>query len=409
MQRFLKSPGALFRDTHGGVLTYVALLTPIALGMMALVVDVAVWNLNKRTVQSTADMAAITAVLEMKRSGIDNVSAAVTEITQANGFGKERDALTINNPPAAGPLSGAENAIEVVLTREVPVFLSAMFIKGPVTVAARAVAVGKPSDVCVLALDPFSSGSISVSGTAEVNLDCAVMANSRSKTAIRQNGDACLDAKRIRTSGEASGDCLSPEPSVKVPSTPDPLFALGPPDVGECDHETTVRVSGAGETTLEPGNYCGGIVISGAGAVDFYPGLYVLGGVGLRISGSATVTGTEVNFYFTPSSGGVDISGGGAVTLEADENSELPGVLFYQDRRSAKSTNRILGTSEMRLDGILYFPKQDLQFAGGAEISPTASLLIANSVTFTGNTGIAEVDQSPAMANSGLFQAYLAQ
>jgi hypothetical protein len=50
-----------------------------------------------------------------------------------------------------------------------------------------------------------------------------------------------------------------------------------------------------------------------------------------------------------------------------------------------------------------------LVFAGGTETEPTASLLIANSVAFIGNTEIEDVDESPAMANSGLFQAYLVQ
>jgi hypothetical protein len=409
MWRLLKSFRTLSRDTEGGVLMYFALLTPIFLGFMGLVVDLAVWNLNKRTVQNTADAAAIAAVLEIKRSGIENVSGAINEVTQANGFGQGNDVLTVNNPPAAGPLSGSENAVEVVLTRKVPTFLSSVFIKGPVTVAARATAVGKPSDVCVLALDQGMSGAISISGNSEVNLDCKVVANSKSGAAIRQIGDSCMEAKGIQASGGISGDCLSPNPVTGRPYIPDPLSALKAPETDDCDYETTFRVNGAGETSLEPGNYCGGIMISGSGDVEFEAGLYVIGGIGLQISGSASVTGTDVAFYLTASSGGLDITGGGSVTLAADETGDLPGVLFYQDRNSQKSTNRIAGGGDMRLEGILYFPMQDLVFAGGTETEPTASLLIANSVAFIGNTEIEDVDESPAMANSGLFQAYLVQ
>lgn len=409
MRRMLKSLRALSSDTRGGVLTYFAVLAPIFLGLMALVLDLSVWNFNKRNVQTAADAAAVAAALEIKRSGLGSVSAAVEEIVQANGFGGKSDTLTVNTPPAAGPLSGNANAVEVVLTREVPALLSSVFIKGPITVAARAVAVGKPTDVCVLALDAGSSGTVSVSGNAEVNLDCAVMANSGATDAIRQNGDACLSARALRTSGGAAGDCLSPEPMVRVPPTEDPLSALSAPDAGSCDHEATVRVTGSGESTLEPGHYCGGIEISGAGEVEFDPGLYVLGGAGLRISGTATVTGDGVGFYLTPSSRGVNISGGGQVSLAADAAGDLPGVLFYQDRSSRRSTNTILGGTDTRLDGILYFPKQHLMFAGGSEGRPTASLLIVNSVTFAGNTAVGDVEESPAMANAGLFQAYLVQ
>lgn len=409
MKRLLQSFLALSRDTQGGVATYMVLLTPIFLGSMGLVVDLAVWNVTKRVVQTTADTAAVTAALELKRTGIENVPAAIKEIAEANGFGKESDSLTVNNPPTMGPLSGVDNAVEVVLTRQVPVFLTSIFIKGPITIASRAVAVSKPTDICVLALDTGSPGSISVSGKSDVNLDCAVVANSVDAAAIRQKGDACLTAKRLQTSGGVSGDCLTPRPVTKAPLTADPLLNLRAPEVGECDHDATVRVTGSGEEFLEPGTYCGGIEITGSGSVEFNAGLYVLGGNGLRISGRAEVTGTDVAFYLTPSSAGVDIAGGGSVTLAADEGGEMPGVLFYQDRRSDRSANRIAGGSEMRLEGILYFPNQDLVFAGGSELDPTASLLIANTVRFSGSTEIDDVDESTAMANSGLFRAYLVQ
>jgi len=169
MRRFLKAVGNFSRNTDGGVLVYFAVLMPVALGLMGLVVDIAVWHLNKRVVQSTADLAAIAAALEMKHSGRDSALAAANEIAAANGFGrlnragrkgqdrfqqkgsndfKERDRLTLNTPPSSGPLQESDDAVEVVLTREVPAFLSALFIKGPVTVAGRAVAVGKSADDC---------------------------------------------------------------------------------------------------------------------------------------------------------------------------------------------------------------------------------------------------------------------
>ena len=409
MQRIVKTLVCVSRDTHGGVLIYTALLMPIMLGLMGLVVDLAVWNLNKRTAQAMVDAAAVAAALEISRTGIGNVQAAVTGIAEVNSFDKDSDALTVNNPPADGPLSDVEDAIEVVMTREVPAFLSSIFIKGPVTVAARAVALGMPTDICVLALDRDSSEAISIAGGADVNLDCTAMANSRAEFAIRQTGNACLAAKRLQVSGGYSGDCLSPDPYVGMPQAEDPLAALRAPEVGSCDHENTVVVAGAGETILEPGHYCGGIAITGGGNITFDSGLYILGGVGLKIAGSANVTGTDVAFYLTESSGGITIAGSGSVSLEADTDGDLPGILFYQDRGSSHSTNKVLGNSETRLDGILYFPRQRLLFSGGSEVSPTASLLIANSITFAGNTEIGDVKDSPAMANSGLLQARLVQ
>lgn len=147
MKRLLQSFLALSWNTQGGVATYMALMLPIFVGSMGLVVDLAVWTVTKRVVQTTADVAAIAGALEIKRSGIENVPAAANEIAEANGYGMEGDTLTVNNPPATGPFSHVDYAVEVIVTREVPAFLSSIFIKGPITVSGRAVAVVKPNAV----------------------------------------------------------------------------------------------------------------------------------------------------------------------------------------------------------------------------------------------------------------------
>jgi hypothetical protein len=62
----------------------------------------------------------------------------------------------------------------------------------------------------------------------------------------------------------------------------------------------------------------------------------------------------------------------------------------------------------MNLDGILYFPNQNIKFAGGSTSDATNSILIADTVTFTGNTEIG-LTGSVVAANPLLISAKLAE
>jgi hypothetical protein len=62
----------------------------------------------------------------------------------------------------------------------------------------------------------------------------------------------------------------------------------------------------------------------------------------------------------------------------------------------------------MNLDGILYFPNQNIKFAGGSSLDATSSIIIADTVTFTGNTEIgltgAAVSANPLLVTAKLVE-----
>ena len=65
----------------------------------------------------------------------------------------------------------------------------------------------------------------------------------------------------------------------------------------------------------------------------------------------------------------------------------LANVLFYQDPDApADGSNRVAGGATMSLTGILYLPRQHVEFTGGSSTDEARIILIADTITFTGTT-----------------------
>jgi Flp pilus assembly protein TadG len=398
-------------DQSGGVMTYAALIAPIVIGAAGLSVDVSSWHLHQKVIRSASDTAAMAGALELVRTGSGQVNAAVMAAAQRNGFEPGVDTIEINNPPLSGARAGSTDSVEVIITRQAPAILSSLIKSGPQTIVTRAVAFGSVNDTCVWALDPSVSGAVSVSGGADVTLDCGILVNSNDPNALNQSGSSCLELTEAKVAGGYSGDCISPTPSTGVPPVEDPLSWVQAPTYGSCDVNNKTKVNAGQTKTLDPGVYCGNIEVQSAGTLHFNPGLYVLAGAGLSFSSSATVNGTDVNFYFSEFNGQsktINIAAGAIVNLVAGDHGGLNGILFYHDRNSPNGlSHNIAGGGSMVLDGILYFPNNELKFSGGSSLNATSSILIAKTVTFTGNTEISlegVVSANPLLVSSRLAE-----
>lgn len=380
--------GGVARDRSGAALVFTALMLPVLLGFLGLSTDVGLWYAAKRTAQTAADAAAIAGAYEVVRgSGSAGVRLAAEQDAARNGYDPAGgDVLTVDSPPVAGPRAGVPGAVEAVLRRTPPLFFSRLVRDEPVTVTARAVAMTAPLDACLWALEPVAT-ALEVAGAADVELGCGVYANSINAEAIDQNGAACLTAPSITVVGGYEGDCLHPRPRTGAPQLGDPLTYLDAPSHGGCDHAAKVKVTG-GAVTLTPGVYCGGIEITG-GAVTFAPGTYVLKGGVLSATGGSTVTGAGVTFYLTAGAGGharLSLEAT-AMDLSAPTSGPYKGILFFQDRAAPESVrNKVAGNADLRLDGLLYFPTTQLEFAGGSAAGGASTPIVARQVRFVGNS-----------------------
>ena len=394
---------ALTTAQSGAVAVYVGVAIPLFLGAAGLAVDLTSWYRAKRNIQSGADAAAYAAAINLGRQGLSEtpdltaLQAAANDAAARNGVSNP---VTLNTPPPTGVAAGDVQSVEVIASEPAPLYFASVFLNAVPQITARAVAKAVVSDACIWSLHPSARGGFTVAGTADVDLNCGVVINSGHEQALEQNGASCLWATSISLTGNYSGDCVSPQPEIYGQNYGDPLEDLFAPPLGTCDYTSPVNIvrgsgaddGGGGPATLSPGVYCAGISIDGD--VVFQPGLYVLKGGVLRMTGNATVTNNEnaaggVTFLLTGQGtdyAEVDIASGTDVTLTPMTAGALPNVLFFQDRDApSNGRNMLTGQAGMNLTGILYFPNQEVRFAGGSSADEADVLLVASTVTITGN------------------------
>jgi hypothetical protein len=201
-----------------------------------------------------------------------------------------------------------------------------------------------------------------------------------------------VTAASIAVAGGSTGCCFSPTPQTGVPPEPDPFAARPAPQFSGCDY-TKLHISSV-TRVLTPGVYCDGIDISGGNAnVTFMPGVYVLNGGGLSVSGGGSISGSGVTFYNTGGPGNaykpLAISGGTRGMLSAPTNGPMEAMLFFQDRSiSSSQTNSVSGGSTLSFEGALYFPTTPLNFSGNSSGSAAYTIIVARTLTFSGATSL---------------------
>jgi len=403
------------KDQSGAVLLLAALSLPILIGAAGLAVDTTIWYGSKRALQDATDSGALAGASEILRTGEVSAVISAGEVASLAEGARQINGgtLDVNHPPTSGPFIGAGDAVEVIATLPLQSFFAGIFQDAPSTVRSRSVAIATTAKDCVWALSPDAMGAVTVSGGAQVHVGCGIRSNSSHPEALVQSGTSCITAATVASVGGSSGSCISPSPTENVAPRPDPFADLQAPSYGPCDHTVKTKVNASDTAILEPGVYCAGIEVASGGNVQFQPGLYVLDGAGLSIGGSATVDGMGVSFYLTENSGtsdNVNISAGANVSLVAPEDGPLPGILFYHDRNAPDNVvHNLTGGSETYLEGIIYFPNSQVKISGGSSLDANKTLIIANTVVFTGNTVVGGIDSSVIKANPNLVTLKLVE
>ncbi len=416
------------RDQRGSILPMMGVMVLLGIGFASMAVDMGYLYYMRGKVQTTADAAALAGAGQIPN--MSNIREQAISLARQNLPEDDNGAVVTDSNITMGNWNGStrvytrsgepSNAVEVIAQRTddnenaVELFFARVLGFDTVDIEASAIVLRRDVSGCIVALDPTADGALTISGNADVNLDCGALVNSNSPTAIIENGNSCLTATSIATSGDYSGDCLNPTPETSMPAITDPLADLDPPDYSGCDHASLVSVTSGG--TLSPGVYCGGIAISSSDNVEFEEGMYVVGGEGFRITGSGEVRGDEVTFYFPPTITGYDppgppapprsvfIAGTTDVELRAPTSGYYEGILFYQDRDTPEGIDAVFtGDAEMELEGLFYMPTADVKFAGNTQVEGSAWIsIIARTVEFVGNANLyqdlSEVAYSPGAA-----------
>lgn len=401
--------GRLLRDRKGAMAAMMAAAAPILVGAAGVGVEVGLWYMDKRAAQVAADAAASAGTFERIRGTTDQIVAAARQDAARNGFQHGVNAtVTVNYPPLTGKHAGNYAAVEAVILQSKQTLLASIVGMSTVDIAARAVAaVSMSGDACVLALDTTASAAVGNKGSANINLaGCTIAANSNSSSAIDLTGSSSVIAESFWTVGNYSSGgsaviTLATQPVTNAWPLDDPYAGLEVPTFAGCTHNNKNYGSGTSTVTPVGGNpvvFCNGLSVGSQATLILNPGVYIIDRGDLNVNAQATLTcncsGTDgVTIILTSSTtanqiGSVTINGGATVNLTApsDPSNPYQGVLFYQDRHApSNKMAKFNGGSSMNLTGAIYFPVQEVEWAGNnGPTSPSCTEIIAKRITFTG-------------------------
>src|SRR5215467_809451 len=384
------------RDQAGSYSILVALLLPVLVGVAGLGTEASLWFMSHRSLQNAADSAAFSGAT----SGATG-TALFTEagaVTAAYGLtnGVNGVTVTVNRPPTSGNYTATANAVEVFVQQPRNRLMSALFGNGQVTIRARAVAIpGNNGTGCVLSLDGTASGATTGQGNTTVNLiNCSLYDNSDSASALAVGGSATISAYSVGVVGGVSGQAgITTTNGVTTGGAPtsDPYASVanptptGPVVNNCCSH---------GTATINPGIYTNGMKLVAGANITLNPGVYYIeGSTGLDVAGGATLTGNGVTLVFTTDGSKyatATINGGANVNLTAPTTGSTAGIVVFGDRNMPlNSAFTFNGGSTQGFTGAVYVPKGAVKFAGGANNPNGCTQLVADTITFTGNSNFA--------------------
>ncbi len=160
---------------------------------------------------------------------------------------------------------------------------------------------------------------------------------------------------------------------------PDPLASKIIPLPGACDY--TNKIITGGVATLNPGTYCGGLTIQNTANVTMNPGLYIIQGGKLSITGSS-LTGTGISIVLADNLAELAWTNA-TVRLAAPETGLHAGIVMM----GRKFTNHLLTASTVDLHGVIYLPhgKFIWRNTGTPIINASWTAWITDGVTWTGD------------------------
>jgi Flp pilus assembly protein TadG len=403
-------------------------------GIMGLAVDIGWAHFRREAAQTAADSASAAAALgayttaaggsmlcstphiacyaseytcpaTLSGTPADNIQAGCM-YARDNGFvtaGNQK--VTIQAGVGAAPTSPGVTVsywVVVRVSENIPQLFSRVLGYPTASVTARATTGAREntSGGCVITLNPTAAGSLSMVGTTNLTTGCGVFVNSNSPSALSMTGNSNITttgAAKTQIVGNCSG-CgnITPAAQVGVPYMGDPMADLNPPAVGACSGSPMPSGS-HGTAALNPGVYCSGISLSSHQSVTLNPGLYIIKG-GIDLGAQTSMTGSGVTIYIQ--SGGVNMSGGATVGLNAPSSGPWQGILCYQDRADATASTLVGGTAQ-QMNGALYFPAANLSYTGGSSTNATATTIIANTLSMVGNSNISAAANTLFTGNTG--------
>ena len=334
--------------------------------------------------------------------GADSTTTTLASSALQSGFGQSL-ALTATvtaNPPSSGSPPGSVNFYDtttgtdlgvvtlgaggtaVLTTTSIPLGSqtitatytgSGFFTRSSATLTEAIV----PSIIVLSSSLVSSTQPLALSGGAVINIAGAVIDDSPAEPALTVSGTSRISAASVQVVGtvsESGGGTISPTPITGIAPVSDPLAGLAIPMMSPTRNSGPINAT-AGSQTYGPGLYTE-IKASGNGThLTLKPGVYIISGGGLSVTGSASITGNGVVIYNAGTSypnaggtyGGITLNTTGSVNLSAATTGTYAGILFFQARTNP-SPIAISGGSSVSVNGTIYAADAPLNIGGSVQM-----------------------------------------
>jgi hypothetical protein len=393
----------------------------VLLGFAGLAIDGGNLYSRRRHAQNAADNAALAYALAIQQSQSTTAETKALAVLTANGYvdGQGDVTITINHPPAGYDSS----YVEVLISGRIPTMFIHLVYGGPAAYTVQAISHGEAGTVTMEGFAIVSimdctqvnnqnnvgisgggnsggvnvhNGSIFVNSPETGSDPCALNPpNSSGNDGITV--DSGFEIVSVGSYNYSGNSDISPSPITTGYNggTPvdDPLASLEEPT---CPSDGTVNTA-SNPDMYSPGNWEGRDMLEGT----YQPGIYCIHSSDISISGSQTIVGSGVVFYFIDH--GLQITGGAGITLIAPNDNgapgclgtpgdtsatcQFPGIVIYA-RRGNTSTIDVRGNGGNAVTGTIYAPDATIQAKGGGS-NPDETIMtgqiIAASVLNAGN------------------------
>lgn len=381
------------RAKDGGVAPLLAIAAVPLFSVVGAAIDFGRAASARMDMQSALDASAIMLVKDSK-----NVDQPQLAATAAQYFNANFQNLEIQNLDVLASSSSLSSGYTVQMTATATLKTRFMGIVGieSMNLAVRSAANSSADGLgCVLSLNAHATGSVAGQGSTVVKLEgCSLYDNSDSSSALAVGGSAQISAYSVGVVGNVSGASnIAAAQGIwtGIGAVTDPYTDKSYPPVGDCTHN---NYTAKDTVTLSPGVYCGGIGLNAGADVTLSPGIYYLDGGSLSVNGGAILSGDGVTLVFTSKNRNgfatATINGNATVNLKPPTTGSTSGIVIFGDRTMPEGeVFKFNGGATQYLGGAIYIPRGTVNFSGGMGTSTDCTQLIADTVTFTGNSGFA--------------------
>ena len=380
-------------DEDGAMIPFIAIAVPTVIAALAVSIEAGYWYKTKSDMQLVADMAAFAGAMELASS--DKTTAINVSKLDAlhNGYQPGLGSISVNIPPSSGSIT-SPNAVEVVMSQKGNQYFSTIFGANRITYRNRAVAeFFKGADACMLALNTTISGAFTATGSTSISLDqCAIGVNSNHASAAEFGGSSSTTAECLSVvggmEGEANANFACGSAFTNAREIEDPYANVSAPDLADYPTCTSEVDTGDDNISMSGGRYCSNINLKGTASLNS-DSTYIFDGIDVKFIGTASnMTGSGVTLVLMNGASLTNLNGGSNLSISAPTSGPYKGIAIYSDPVSqpADADVTINGGSSTSIEGLMYFPTQNLQFSGNTTGANACTVVVGNTIELTGNS-----------------------